>query len=121
MNNGDDNSAWIWSRTRKQFFYAQFIENIPDLNFRCEKVHEEFKKILNFWLEIGIDGLRIDALRHVYESAEMIDEPVIDKNKKVDFFNTYHIYTADQDETYDLIREWRKILDEAKRKDRKTK
>lgn len=121
MNRGDDNTAWIWSKIRKQLYYAQFIENIPDLNFRCPKVHEEMKKILDYWLEIGIDGLRIDALRHTYESDDLKDEPVLDINKKVDFFNLDHIYTTDQDEVYDLIKEWKKILNKYKQKDNRTR
>lgn len=70
------------------------------------------KKILSFWLELGIDGIRIDALKHVYESENLEDEPISDPKKPVDYFNLRHIYTADQNETYDLIKEWRSILDE---------
>lgn len=91
------------------------------MNFRNERVREEFKNILNYWIGLGIDGVRIDALKHVYESENMLDEPIVDKNKPVDYFNLDHIYTTDQDEVYDLIKEWRQILDEFKLKDNKTR
>ncbi|XP_022175216.1 maltase 2-like [Myzus persicae] len=110
----DDASAWIWHNTRKQFYFTQFVPNLPDLNFRNEKVHEEMKNILNYWLELGIDGVRIDALKHVYESEEMKDEPIIDSNMAINYNNLNHIYTADQDEVYDLIKEWRLLLDDFK-------
>lgn len=74
------------------------------------------KRILNYWLEIGIDGIRIDALKHVYESKTMLDEPVINKTTPVKYEYLDHIYTTDQDEVYDLIKEWRLILDEYKQK-----
>ncbi|KAL4131502.1 hypothetical protein QTP88_008804 [Uroleucon formosanum] len=107
----DDASAWIWHNTRKQFYFAQFVENLPDLNFRNEKVHEEMKIILNYWLDLGIDGIRIDAFRHVYESENMKDEPIIDSKAAVNYKNLNHIYTTDQEEIYDLIKEWRLLLD----------
>lgn len=111
-----DNSAWIWDDTRMQFYFTQFAKNIPDLNYRNKKVHEEMENVLKFWLELGLDGIRIDALKHVYESEIMDDEPVNDPSKQVNYFNLNHIYTADQDEIYDLIKVWRAILDEYKHK-----
>jgi len=70
--------------------------------------------ILKYWLELGIDGVRIDALKHVYESENMKDEPIIDSNMAISYNNLNHIYTADQDDIYDLIKEWRLLLDDFK-------
>lgn len=72
------------------------------------------KNILKYWLELGIDGVRIDALKHVYESENMKDEPIIDSNMAINYNNLNHIYTVDQDEIYDLIKEWRLLLDDFK-------
>lgn len=79
------------------------------------------KNILSYWIDLGLDGIRIDALKHVYESTEMKDEPVSDPGKPVDYFNLDHIYTSDLDEVYDLIYEWHQLLEEFKEKDGKTK
>lgn len=117
----DDASAWTWHDTRKQFYFAQFAKNLPDLNFRNKKVHEEMKNILNYWLKLGIDGVRIDALKHVYESEELEDEPIFDNKKAVNYNNLNHIYTTDQDEIYDLIQEWRLLLDDFKQNDNFTR
>lgn len=108
----DNASSWVWHNTRKQFYYTQFSRNLPDLNYRNKKVHEEMKKVIKYWIELGIDGLRIDALRHIYESELLEDEP--------DGFDNY-IYTVDQDEVYDLIKEWHLLLDEFKQKDHHTR
>lgn len=75
------------------------------------------KYILNYWLDLGIDGVRIDALKHVYENENMIDEPIIDSNMAVNYNNLNHIYTTDQEEIYDLIKEWRLLLDDFKQND----
>lgn len=72
------------------------------------------KIILNYWLDLGIDGIRIDALKHVYESENMKDEPIIDGTTAVNYNNLNHIYTTDQEEIYDLIKEWRLLLDDFK-------
>jgi len=75
------------------------------------------KYILNYWLHLGIDGVRIDALKHVYESENMKDEPIIDSNMAVNYNNLNHIYTTDQEEIYNLIKEWRLLLDDFKQND----
>uniref|UniRef100_A0A2S2Q740 alpha-glucosidase n=1 Tax=Sipha flava TaxID=143950 RepID=A0A2S2Q740_9HEMI len=112
---------WIWHETRKQFYLCQFCGNLPDLNFRNEKVHIEMKKILRYWLDKGMDGIRIDALKHIYESEQLQDEPMINPAGPVKHWNFYHYYTVDQDEVYDLIKEWHQLLNEYKQKDNFTR
>jgi len=118
----DRSSSWVWHDTRKQFYYSQFIHNLPDLNFRNKKVHEEMKNILSYWIELGIDGIRIDALKHVYEIESLEDEPISDiNNPAVEYSNLDHIYTSDQVEVYDLIKEWHLLLEEFNKKDHHTR
>lgn len=70
---------------------------------------------------MGVDGIRVDALRYVYENENMKDEPIIDPGKPADFNNLEHLYTADQEEVYNLIEEWLKKLDEFKKRDNYTR
>ncbi|VVC43838.1 Glycoside hydrolase superfamily,Glycosyl hydrolase, family 13, catalytic domain [Cinara cedri] len=119
--NGDDNSSWIWDDMRNQFYFTQFDQNLPDLNLRHTSVLKELKSVLEYWLNLGIDGIRIDALRYLFEDIEMDNEPLIDVLKSVSYDNLNHIYTVDQYEVYDLLTEWRKILDDIKKKDNKTR
>lgn len=79
------------------------------------------KKILNFWIQLGIDGIRVDALKHVYESECLDDEPIIDEHMAHNYINLDHIYTMDQDEIYNLIKEWRLLLDDFKQNDHHTR
>lgn len=111
----------MWHETRKQYYFCQFINILPDLNFRNEKVKEEMKKILRFWLNKGMDGFRVDALRHVYESENMQDEPMKNASLPVNYRNFYHYYTRDQDEVYDLINDWHQLFNEYKQKDNFTR
>lgn len=72
---------------------------------------------MRFWLEKGVDGFRIDAVKFLFEVADVYgaDEPkAIDSgvtdSTQYDFLN--HIYTINQPETFAIIRGWRKIMDE---------
>uniref|UniRef100_A0A7G3A809 alpha-glucosidase n=1 Tax=Lutzomyia longipalpis TaxID=7200 RepID=A0A7G3A809_LUTLO len=106
--------AWTYSEKRQQFYLHQFDYQQPDLNFRNPVVVEAMKDVLRFWLEMGADGFRVDAINHLFEVEELIDEPinwwgVTDPN---DYGYLDHIYTKDLNETYDMIYQWRELLDQ---------
>ena len=72
-----------------------------------------FKGIIKFWLDRGVVGFRFDALRHLYESDSLLDEPCLmtEEQCKVNYVSLNHTYTVDQPETIDIIREWREFVD----------
>ncbi|XP_050541274.1 maltase 2-like isoform X2 [Daktulosphaira vitifoliae] len=115
--NGDDVSAWIWNDERRQYYYTQFSINLPDLNYRQSSVHKQMNNILKYWLELSIDGIRIDALKHVYEKYTTENESLINPNGPYSYDNLNHTFTTDQIEVYDLIKEWRNLLDTYSSKD----
>ncbi|XP_044749033.1 maltase 1-like [Coccinella septempunctata] len=107
-------TAWEWSEKRQQYYLHQFTIQQPDLNYRNPKVHEEMKKVLKFYMDLGVDGFRIDAILCAYEDDRFLDEPRsyepdVDPENH-DFLD--HIYTENQPETYELVYEWRKFVDD---------
>ena len=69
--------------------------------------------ILRFWLDKGIDGFRIDAMKYIYEDQRLLDEPLsglTDDPNAIEY--TQKIYTTDLQSTYDILPTWRQILDE---------
>jgi glycosidase len=63
---GDNN--WRRSPLREEYFYGFFWHTMPDLNWESAAVREEMKRVASFWLgEMGADGLRLDAIRHLME------------------------------------------------------
>ncbi len=52
------------------YYFASFWGGMPELNFENEKVTEEMYKIADFWLEKGVDGFRLDAIKHLYDIRE---------------------------------------------------
>ena len=55
---------------RRQFFFHRFFSHQPDLNFENPAVHEAMFDVVRFWLDLGVDGFRLDAIPYLYESDE---------------------------------------------------
>ncbi|RZC40430.1 maltase 2, partial [Asbolus verrucosus] len=107
-------SAWTWNEKRQQYYLHQFASAQPDLNFYNPKVIEAMNEVLKFWLALGVDGFRIDAVPHIFEDKELRDEPPtgIAGFTDDDYEYRHHIYTKDQPENYNLIYSWRKLVDD---------
>ncbi len=60
-------SNWTWDPVRQQYFWHRFYSHQPDLNFDNPAVHEAVMNALRFWLDLGIDGFRLDAVPYLYE------------------------------------------------------
>ncbi len=60
-------SNWSWDPVAGQYYWHRFYHHQPDLNFENPRVQEELFSILDFWLEMGVDGLRLDAIPYLYE------------------------------------------------------
>ncbi|XP_058808066.1 alpha-glucosidase-like [Phymastichus coffea] len=105
--------AWTWNEERQAYYFHQFAAQQPDLNYRNEYVVQEMKNVLRFWLDKGVDGFRMDAIPHLMEVEDLRDEPLSgwsnDPNS-YDYLN--HIYTNSLHETYEIVRQWREVLDE---------
>lgn len=69
-DNVDDSAAvWHWSETRQEYYYGAFASTQPDVNLENPKVVEEMNKMATFWLEKGVDGFRLDAVRYAIEDV----------------------------------------------------
>ncbi|KMQ86539.1 maltase 1 [Lasius niger] len=97
-------SAWTLNSIRQQWYLHQFHEKQPDLNYAHPDVQEEMREIILFWLRKGVDGFRVDAVPHLFETNYTLDEPEsgIKGATKTDYNFLNHILTTDQPETYKL-------------------
>jgi alpha-glucosidase len=113
--------AWRWSNIRKQYYLHQFHYKQPDLNYRDPKLVQEMKDVLTYWLEKGVSGFRIDIIVCLFEALNsdgvtFPDEPVDNPNCDYDdFCYLNHIYTQDQNETFDMAYQWRELFDNFKK------
>ena len=83
---------WTYHPGAEAFYYHTFYDNQPDLNMTNPRVVAEVKKIMRFWLKLGVDGFRIDAAAHI----------IANKGK--------HKFRFDR---HDVFREWRTFLKES--------
>ena len=65
-----EDSNWTFDPVRRQFFWHRFFSHQPDLNFENPAVHEAIFDIVRFWMDIGVDGIRLDAIPYLYESED---------------------------------------------------
>jgi maltose alpha-D-glucosyltransferase/alpha-amylase len=62
-----EHSNWSYDPVAKQYFWHRFYSHQPDLNFDNPAVHAAVLEVLDFWLDMGVDGLRLDAVPYLYE------------------------------------------------------
>jgi maltose alpha-D-glucosyltransferase / alpha-amylase len=62
-----EKSNWTWDDTAKAYFWHRFYSHQPDLNFENPEVFAEVIKAMRHWLDIGVDGLRLDAVPYLCE------------------------------------------------------
>ena len=102
-----------WSRlqrpdgTPEQWYLHLFDTHQPDLDWNTEAVREGFDDILRHWLDLGVDGFRVDVAHSLIKANGLPDEDAtIDRS----YFNLGPMW--DQDGVHDIYRRWRKVLEE---------
>lgn len=113
-------SAWKLHEGRNEYYFHQFAYQQVDLNFREPRVIQAMKNVMKLWLNRGADGFRIDAIPFLFEIAP--DEEGNYPNEPLSGTCTdpqggcylSHIYTQNQDETFDMVYQFRSVMDEYK-------
>jgi len=62
-----ESSNWSWDPVAKAYFWHRFYHHQPDLNFDNPAVYRAVSRVLRFWLDLGVDGLRLDAVPYLIE------------------------------------------------------
>ena len=65
--NDTHDSNWAWDPVAEQFYWHRFFDHQPDLNFDNPAVIEAVLDVMHFWLDMGVDGLRLDAIPYLVE------------------------------------------------------
>jgi len=105
--------AWTWDARRRQYYLHNFLAEQPDLNFRSPAVREEILDVARFWLERGVDGLRLDVANCYYSDAALRDNPP--RADGADAAHPYdcqrHLYDRSQPENLAFIEALRALTD----------
>jgi maltose alpha-D-glucosyltransferase/alpha-amylase len=62
-----ERSNWAWDPDRQQYYWHRFFSHQPDLNYDNPEVQEAMMGVLRFWLNLGLDGFRLDAVPYLFE------------------------------------------------------
>jgi maltose alpha-D-glucosyltransferase/alpha-amylase len=62
-----ETSNWTWDDTAKAYYFHRFFSHQPDLNYDNPEVREAMFEVVRFWLDIGLDGFRLDAVPYLFE------------------------------------------------------
>ena len=89
-NNWDSNfegKAWTWDEERQEYYLHLFAVKQPDLNMDNPLVREEVKKILRFWLDLGVDGFREDVITYISKKDGLPDDHLFPIYKGMPHYN----------------------------------
>ncbi|MFD0268404.1 glycoside hydrolase family 13 protein [Streptomyces sp. NPDC127106] len=98
-----------WTRTPDGDWYLHlFAPQQPDLNWEHPEVAEEFSSVLRFWLDLGVDGFRIDVAHGMVKAPGL---PDIGRGAQATLIGTEPLPFFDQDGVHEIHRSWRRLLD----------
>lgn len=111
--------AWRWEPRRQQYYLHNFLASQPDLNFHHPAVRAAVLDNVAFWLDRGVDGLRLDAINFCFHDARLRDNPPKPVGERVGrgfspdnpYAFQYHWYNNTQPENLAFLAELRTLLD----------
>lgn len=108
-------SAWEWDKQTGQYYYHAFLKEQPDLNWRNPEVQEAMLEVMQFWLEKGVDGFRVDVMWHMIKDLQLRDNPPVPgsirHSERVIYDDFMPVYSTDQPEVHQIVRMMRELTD----------
>ncbi|MEE1768144.1 alpha-amylase family glycosyl hydrolase [Streptomyces sp. JV185] len=104
-----------WTRTTDpdgspgDWYLHLFAPEQPDFNWEHPSVADEFRSILRFWLDRGVDGFRVDVAQGLIKAEGL---PDIGRTDQRNMLGTEEMPSFDQDGVHEIYRSWRRIFDE---------
>jgi len=106
-NNDQPDAVWHWNETRQQYYYGAFGASQPDLNLRHPDVVAEMEKMAKFWLDKGVAGFRLDAVRFAMEGGA---DAQADTDETIAYWQHFNQYVKSVDpEAYLVGEAWADI------------
>jgi alpha-glucosidase len=113
-------SAWQWDTRRRQYYLHNFLTSQPDLNFHSLQVQQAVLDSVRFWLELGVDGYRLDVVNFYFHDKQLRSNPArgepTGEDPAVTAVNPYawqwHRHDKSQPENLVFLQRLRALLDE---------
>ncbi len=113
-------SSWQWDTRRRQYYLHNFLTSQPDLNFHNPAVQDALLGTVKFWLDIGVNGLRLDAINFCFHDDQLRSNPAAGEpdgsNPTVSASNPYawqhHTYDRSRPDALDFLKRLRALTDQ---------
>ena len=121
------NMSWSYDEGTGQWYYHQFFSHQPDLNYNNPQVRQAMKDVLKFWLELGVDGFRVDAIKFLLEDPQLQNETTNPSFNDSECSSTYcynsliHNLTTNYPGIHEICRDWRSLVNQYSVQDRSEK
>ena len=106
-------SSWTFEQQTGQYYLRQFGARQPELNWRNPELRAVMYDVMRFWLDRGVDGLRVDVLWMLIKDDQFRDNPINPDWKEGDlpWAHQIRLFSEDRPEMHEVIREMRAIVD----------
>ncbi|SCK56078.1 glycoside hydrolase family 13 protein [Streptomyces sp. WMMB 322] len=104
-----------WTRVKEadgtpgEWYLHLFAPEQPDFNWEHPAVHDEFRTVLRFWLDLGVDGFRIDVAHGLVKAPGL---PDTGQSGQLRLLGNARLPFFDQDGVHEIYRDWRRVLEE---------
>lgn len=124
-----DGEAWTYAPDRGQYYYHYFMKQQPDLNWKNPAVKNAMWNAVRFWLDLGVDGFRLDAIGTIFEDPNLTNHSVpmnlaelrhsteiaqtpAEKKRSLKYWEDMFKHQWNQPGVHGLMKELRAVLDE---------
>jgi alpha-glucosidase len=106
--------AWTYDHATGQWYYHFFYREQPDLNWRNPAVEQRMLATLEFWLNRGVDGFRLDAVNTLFEDPGLRDNPALPEPRRTitGVYSQEFVYNRRLPEVHDTLRRVRAFVEE---------
>jgi alpha-glucosidase len=106
-------SAWTLDPERGRYYLHNFAREQPDLDWWNPEVRAEFERILRFWFDRGLAGVRIDVCHGLIKDRQLRDDPPATEDDDPDTraHGLRRVYSMNRPETHEILRAWRRLVD----------
>jgi alpha-glucosidase len=107
-------SCWEYHAPTNQYYLHSWYKAQADLNWRNPAVQQEFERVIRFWLDRGVDGLRIDVVNMLVKDAHFRDNPksTDEDGLEIRVLGQRPTYNHSQPELHGILQRWRQIAGE---------
>jgi len=104
-------NAWEWDEATRQFYLHSFLPQQPDLNWRNANLRQAVKDEMQYWLDLGVDGFRLDVVNFFIKDQRLRNNPLTIGHTPRPYDLQKHLYDRNRPENLAIIKELRQFTD----------